>query len=408
MDRRSFLLATGMTLLPVGRSAWAAQTRDAASGTQRKLVVVMLRGAVDGLNVVIPHGDATYYHARPGIAVPRPGQADGAIDLDGYFGLHPALASLMPLWQQRRLAFVHAAGSPDATRSHFDAQDYLESGTPGRKSTPDGWMNRLLAALPGASTPTRAISVGPVMPRILSGRMAATNIAAGSAAKRPVVLDRPAIAQAFSQLYAGDDAMSRAYREARQARQEVMSSLAEEMEQANNGAPLPNGFIDDARHLAQLMRNDARVQLAFVGLGGWDTHANQGAAKGQLAKRLAPLGDGLAVLARELGRKFDDTVVVVVSEFGRTVQENGNHGTDHGHGNVMWLLGGNVVGGKVHGQWPGLEEGQRYEGRDLAVTTDFRTPLMQVAERHLQLSDAQLAQIFPDAPVSQQPLRLMV
>lgn len=408
MDRRKFIQMaslSGMGLIAVGKSAWAA--RSAEPATERKLIVVLLRGAVDGLNVVIPHGDPNYYQMRPTIAVPRPGQEDGAIDLDGYFGLHPSLISLQPLWQQGKLAFVQAAGSPDPTRSHFDAQDFMESGTPGRKATADGWMNRLLGNLPGVSTPTRAISVGPVMPRILSGHMTATNIASGAAAGRPGVLDRPAIGAAFSKLYQGQDAMSHAYQDAQQAHLEVMSSLEDEMRNADNGAPPPNGFPVDASHVARLMRNDPRIQLAFMALGGWDTHANEGAGKGQLANHLSPLGQGLATLARELGPTFDDTTIVVMSEFGRTVRQNGNNGTDHGHGNVMWLLGGRIAGGKVHGDWPGLDENRLYEGRDLAATTDFRTVLAQVAERHLQLPDTRLEQIFPALPRQVRPLDLM-
>lgn len=408
MDRRNFIrisACSGLGLATVGWPAWAASATEKT--TQRKLVVVLLRGAADGLNVVVPHGEPNYYRLRPTIAVPRPGQEDGAIDLDGYFGLHPALSDLLPLWRQGKLAFVQASGSPDPTRSHFDAQDFMESGTPGRKATVDGWMNRLLSNLPGTATPTRAISIGPVMPRILSGRMAATNVASGIAAGRPSVLDRPVIGNAFAQLYQGQDAMSHAYRDGLQAHQEVMSSLEEEMRTADNGAPPPNGFPRDARRIAGLMRNDPRIQLAFVDLGGWDTHANEGAGKGQLANRLAPLGQGLATLAQGLGPTFDDTTIVVMSEFGRTARQNGNNGTDHGHGNVMWLLGGRVAGGKVHGDWPGLDDTKLYEGRDLAVTTDFRTVLAQVAERHLQLAEARLEQIFPSLPSPVMPLDLL-
>lgn len=406
MRRRHFLQVGALgsvALLPVGRSAWAA-TGAVSPLPQRRLVVVFLRGAVDGLNVVVPYGEPAYYRARPTIAVPAPGRERGALDLDGRFGLHPALSPLMPLWQSGELAFVHASGSPDATRSHFDAQDYMESGTPGRKVTADGWLNRLLGVLPAdadtARAPTRAISVGPVLPRIWSGPQAVANLASGAAATKPTVLDRPRVGSAFDRLYAGDDKLAHAYREAQQARHEVMSSLdagamEREMQMANNGAPLPNGFPDDAARLGTLMRNDRRVQLAFMAVGGWDTHANQGAGSGQLANRLAPLGQGLAALARQLGPAWQDTTVVVMSEFGRTVHENGNGGTDHGHGNVMWLLGGRVAGGHVLGRWPGLDGSALYEGRDLAVTTDFRQVLAEVLERHLGLPDERLAQVLP-------------
>lgn len=397
MLRRNFMstlaLGAGGLFLP-GMNAWAATSADGAT-SQRKLIVVMLRGAVDGLNVVAPYGDSNYYRLRPNIAVARPGQEAGLLDLDGHFGMHPALLPLQDAWQQRKLAFVHASGSPDITRSHFDAQDYLESGTPGRKGTADGWLNRVLGALPGPAVPTRAISVGPVMPRILSGPVSAMNIASGAAAGKPTLLDRPQIGGAFDRLYQGQDKYANMYKEAQGAHKEMMASMQTESQIADNGAPLPNGFPDDAARLAVLFRNDPRVQIAFIALGGWDTHANQGAGTGQLAARLAPLAQGLATLAQRLGPMFDDTTIVVMSEFGRTVRQNGNDGTDHGHGNVMWLLGGQVAGGKVYGDWQGLDESRLYEGRDVPVTTDFRAVLSQVAERHLKLSDRQLAQVFP-------------
>ena len=409
MQRRDFLnaLAAGAGLMiPLGRGAWAATAAEGqgGAGTQRKLVVVMLRGAVDGMNVVAPVGDANYARLRPTIGLAAPGSDGGALDLDGYFALHPALSPLLPLWRERKLAFVHASGSPDATRSHFDAQDYMESATPGRKNTPDGWMNRVVTTLPGASSPTRAVSVGPVMPRILLGQAAATNIANGAAGTRASILDKPAVGGAFDQLYANNARFGQTYLAGKDTHREVMeasmnpSMMDREQQVANGGAPLPNGFPDDAARLATLMRNDPKIQLAFVALGGWDTHASQGAGTGQLAGRLAPLGLGLATLAQRLGPMFDDTTIVVMSEFGRTARENGNGGTDHGHGNAMWILGGDVAGGKVYGDWHGVGDAQLNEGRDLPVTTDFRAVLAQVAQRHLRLDDRALERIFPGMP----------
>jgi uncharacterized protein (DUF1501 family) len=408
MRRRNFLNTLGLgagLILPLGGGAWAA---TGAVPARRKLVVVMLRGAVDGLNVVAPVGDENYLRLRPTIGLALPGMEGGVIDLDGYFGLHPALAALQPLWGQKKLAFVHASGSPDATRSHFDAQDYMESATPGRKNTPDGWMNRLVSTLPGAPTPSRLLGIGPVLPRILAGRAAAINLPNVAAAAKPDVLDRPAIGGAFDQLYMDNARFGRAYADGRAAHKEVMGAAgSEEMRSADHGAPLPSGFPDDAAHLAGLMRNDPRIQLAFLALGGWDTHARQGSATGQLANRLAPLGQGLAVLAERLGPMFDDTVVVVMSEFGRTARENGNGGTDHGHGNVMWVMGGKIRGGKVYGDWEGVADDALNEGRDLPVNTDFRSVLAQIVEQHLLLSDKQLIDVFPAMPQKQPMFRLV-
>lgn len=398
----------------VGTSAWAASTSQAsANGAPPRLIVVFLRGAVDGLSVVVPHADADYYRLRSTIALPRPGQTGGALDLDGHFGLHPALQALWPLWQDGRLAFVHASGSPDPTRSHFDAQDYMESGTPGRKSTPDGWMNRALGILPAwagapaglTGAPARAVCLGPTPPRIYAGPNPVAYLPQGPHADRPTLMDRPRIAQAFSGLYAGNDKMGQAFREGQAAHEEVRDAMSmspadlqAEMTRANNGAPLPAGFAQDATRLGTLMRKDARVQLAFAALGGWDTHANQGAAQGQLANHLSALGEGLAALARGLGPVFEHTVIVTLSEFGRTAAQNGNGGTDHGHGNVMWLAGGPVRGGRVHGRWPGLDAAGLHEGRDLAVTTDFRWVLAQVLARHLRVRDTALETVFPQMP----------
>jgi uncharacterized protein (DUF1501 family) len=395
MNRRDFLgLSAGMSLLPFGPAAWAAT----ADGGPTRLIVIFLRGAVDGLNVVVPHAERTYYEVRPTIAIGGPGTDLGTLPLDGRFGLHPALAGLLPLWNDGKLAFVHAAGSPNATRSHFDAQLFIENGTPGDSTTRDGWMNRLLAVLPAPHGPTDAVSVGPTMPQILRGSLPVTNLPLGPGAARPMPLDRPEISRAFDRLYAGNDPLSEAYRQARAARTELLGDLASEMRQADNGAPPPGGFPMEAARLAHLIRRDRNIRLAFASLGGWDTHVNQGKGKGQLANRLQPLGDGLAALAKGLGKDWDDTVVVVISEFGRTVHENGNGGTDHGHGNVVWVLGGAVRGGHVYGDWPGLAKTQLYQGRDLAVTTDYRTLFAAILERHLGLADRQLAQIFPGLP----------
>jgi uncharacterized protein (DUF1501 family) len=400
MNRRRFLrLSAGAALLAPG-----AASRAAAEGGPKRLVVIFLRGAVDGLNVVIPHGERGYYESRPTIAIGPPGTDQGALPLDSYFGLHPALAGLLPLWNDRKLAFVHAAGSSDATHSHFDAQLYIENGTPGRSTTRDGWMNRLLAALPEPHGPTAAVSIGPTVPQILKGDQPVTNLSVGPEGARPLPIDQPEIGRAFDRLYAGKDALSETYRQGRVARAELVGGLASEMRRADNGAPPPSGFPAEAARLAHLIAQDQHIRLVFLSLGGWDTHVNQGKAKGQLANRLQPLGDGLATLARGLGSAWNDTIIVVLSEFGRRVRENGNGGTDHGHGNLIWVLGGGVGGGRVYGEWPGLATGQLYQGRDLAVTTDYRSVVAVILERHLRLDDRQLAQVFPGLPTERSNL----
>ena len=392
MQRREFLgLTAGASLLPLSGSAWAA----AAEGSPRRLLVVMLRGAVDGLNVVVPYGEEAYYAARPTIAIGKPGSDNGGLALDEHFALHPALAALLPLWQAKQLAFVHAAGSPDPTRSHFDAQLFIENGTPGRHGTAEGWMNRLLAALPGSRSPTSAVAIGPTLPQILRGKLAVANLPLGPAAGNVLAIDKPEIAAAFDRLYTGDDAMARAWRQGRAARAELIASLPEPEGMAENGAAPPNALPALAKRFAGLIGRDRNIRLAFLSLSGWDTHVRQGNHDGQLAQRLHPLGDGLAEFAKALGRDWDDTVVVVISEFGRTAKENGDGGTDHGHGNVIWVLGGGVRGGQVYGEWPGLAADALYEARDLAVTTDYRSLLAAVIARHLRLPDRALAQIFP-------------
>jgi uncharacterized protein (DUF1501 family) len=349
--------------------------------------------------VVVPHGDPAYYDLRRTIAIPK-GQ-DGIIDLDGHFGLHPALAPIQPLWQDKSLAFIHASGSPDPSRSHFDAQAMMETGTPGNPTVREGWLNRLLATLPGPHAPTQAVSLGPTTPRILAGPIPVANVDAGKNAGKPIPLDRPAVNQAFGALYDGNDDMSRAYRQGQQTRKQLLTDMEREMQEADNGAPSANGFPAQAKRLAGLIARDPAIRIAFVALGGWDTHVNQGNVKGQLANHLQPLAEGLVVLAKGLGPAYQDTVVLVISEFGRTAHENGNGGTDHGHGNVMWVMGGGVNGGKVYGEWPGLASERLYQGRDLAITTDFRTAIGTVVERHLGLSDQNLQTVFPKMPQPQ-------
>lgn len=428
MKRRDFLFAPpaaaatgvgmGVGLVPAGWTVWTAPARanTAPATERRKLVVVMLRGAIDGLSVVAPHADPAYYQARSTIALAVPGSGEGSLlPLDARFGLHPALARLRPWWERGQLGFVHASGSPDPTRSHFDAQDYMESGTPGRKSTPDGWMNRLLAQLPGPAAPTRAVNMGATPPRIFAGGASVASLGVGPQALQGKAIDDPGLQAALGRLYGHSGAMARTLQETTEGRGEIQRSMAaaergprgeREMgagmddgrsrdPSADAGAPTARGFAADALRLGQLIQADPHTQLAFTSVGGWDTHVNQGGARGQLANRLGSLGEGLEALAQGLGDAFRDTVIVVLSEFGRTVRQNGTGGTDHGRGNVMWLMGGPVAGGQVLGEWPGLEASALVDGRDLAVTTDFRAVLAPIVQQHLGLGDAALAQVFP-------------
>ena len=394
MKRRKLLqtasLAAAGILTPIGWNSWVAKGL-AQSQNRQRLIVIFLRGAVDGLNVLVPHQEDNYYAARPTIAVPYPQEKGGAIDLDGFFGLHPALADLVPLWKQKTLAFIPACGSADETRSHFDAQDYMETGTPGIKSTKDGWMNRLLATLP-RDRPTQALNVGNTTPRILKGDMPIASISPGKDSARVLPVDRPVVSQAFDLLYDQDDSLSKAYQQGRKAREIVLAELNEEFISSSRGAPPADAFMDDAIEVAQLMVGDARTQLAFMEIGGWDTHINQ---KDSLNKSLSSLGKGLATLTKKLQPIYSNTAIMVISEFGRTVKENGNGGTDHGHGNVLWLLGGGVKGGQVYGNWLGLAESDLYQQRDVPVTTDFREAIATILKQHMQVSNTDLGKIFP-------------
>lgn len=415
MQRRQFLkqvgYAAGSGLVGLGANAWFArsQAATAASTGGKRLIVIFLRGAVDGLNLLVPHQESAYYAARPTIAIPQPGQPNGALDLDGQFGLHPQLQMLLPLWENKQMAIALNCGLPELTRSHFEAQDRMEIGTPGNLRTTDGWMNRLLGVLAPTDlasdeNPIQAVNVGNAMPRILTGPAAIASLASGKVAERKLSLDQENISKAFDRLYARNDILGKTYQEARAAREALQAAVQAEAMEANNGAPPPQGFARDAQRLARIMNQDGRVQLAFFGLGGWDTHVNQGASQGQLARNLRQLGEGLVALKAGLGAQFGQTAIVVMSEFGRTLKENGNGGTDHGRGNVMLLLGGNLPGGRLYGDWAGLgrlatpssEGSQLNENRDLPVTTDFRDVLARTLETQMGLNDAQLAQVFPN------------
>lgn len=388
-------------------AAWAQQPSSSASDA--RLVVVFLRGAYDGLSALVPHGDANYYRLRSNIAIPQPDGTDQtAIKLDAMFGLHPAMAALLPLWQQGVLTALPCAGSPDPTRSHFDAQHHWEMGVPGKSGSGDGWMN-VLAAQRAAQAPAAAagkalaLGVGEANPQILAGRAPVQLVPKGQAATRQGALGDARTRDAVMKLYAGDDKLSQAFRAGAESRMQTAQTLSadmadpamasQEMLAANNGAGNAKGLLLDAQHLATLMRQDRRLRLGFLSAGGWDTHANQGAVTGALAQNLGSLAATLVQLRRDFSQPND--VVLVCSEFGRTSAENGTRGTDHGHGNALWIMGSKVQGGRAQGRWEGLASGNLHEGRDLPVHHDFRAVLAQVLRKSQGVGNSELDRLFP-------------
>jgi uncharacterized protein (DUF1501 family) len=400
ISRRFFLKGSSVAML--GFSAmpsFLARAVAAASLPNKKiLVVIFQRGAMDGLNAVVPYGERNYYAMRPTIAIPRPGAGQGGcLDLDGFFGVHPSLEPLVPLFKDKQLAMVQAAGSPDTTRSHFDAQDYMESGTPGVKSTEDGWLNRTLQKQAEEdASPFRAVAMGQQMPRTLRGSVPVLAI---PDIRQFQMLAPAAVSGAmqggFEALYGQtvDHVLHGTGQETFEA-VDMLKKVRAQNYQPANGAEYPNGrFGQTMLQVAELIKADIGVEVAFVDIGGWDHHVNEGGVQGQLGNLLREFGGTLAAFHSDLGAKMADVTVVTMSEFGRTAAENGNRGTDHGHANCMFVFGGDVRGGKVYGRWPGLERQQLYEARDLAVTTDFRTVLCELVSRHLGGTDLKF--VFP-------------
>jgi uncharacterized protein (DUF1501 family) len=394
MDRRIFLKNGSVALLSLGFApAFFTRATEAAQAKRKVLVTVFQRGAVDGLNMVVPFGDKAYYDARPSIAVARPGTPGGALDLDGFFGLHPRMAPLEPLFKRGELAIINATGSNDPTRSHFDAQDYMESGTPGLKSTRDGWLNRYLHAREHEEASAfRAVSLTQQLPRALQGVAPALAIdQLGRFGLRAG--DRGDMMQSsFEAQYAAaaDSMLKPTGKEAFDAVRQLQAVDLAKYTPAN-GAVYPNSPYGQAlKQIAQLIRADMGLEVAFAESGNWDHHANEAP---QIANRLDDFAGGIAAFAQDLGDKMADVMLLTMSEFGRTVAENGARGTDHGHGNAMLLVGGDVKGGKVYGKWPGLEREQRYEGRDLAITTDFRDVFSEVLTTHMKAKDVKT--VFP-------------
>ena len=428
LTRRYFLKSAGLSLFGVGfvpsfmrRTAFSLE-QPLVSARKKILVAIFQRGAADGLNIVVPYGEKDYYSMRPTIAIPAPtgglsGSMNGpesAIDLDGFFGFHPSLASLKPLFDARNLAVIHAAGSPSNSRSHFDAQDYMESGTPDLKSVRDGWLNRYLQEQPEAdATPFRAVAVAPRMPRTLQGPAPAlaVNDLRGFkllGAARPQAnghMPLSGIDTVVESMYASasDPLLNSTSREMFSA-VSTLQRIGVDNYKGENGVEYPRGPLGNSlQQVAQLIKSDVGLEVAFAEVGGWDNHVNEGGVQGQLAARLKEFGDALAAFHQDMGERMADICVLTMTEFGRTARENGNRGTDHGHANVMFALGGPVKGGKVYGDWPGLRPEQLYEGRDLALTTDFRDVFAEVLVRHLGTRNA--SDIFPGFTISPQRFR---
>ncbi|MDB5966571.1 MAG: hypothetical protein JWQ72_3071 [Polaromonas sp.] len=438
LSRRRFVLsgtslALGAAFLP---GVWAQPAPRGTGGLDAgRLVVVLLRGAYDGLSAFVPYADADYYKLRPNIAVAAPdGSTSTAIKLDDTFALHPALAPLYPLWQQGVLGFVPAAGLPAPNRSHFAAQYEMEIAQAGKTSAAAGWLNKVAgnSGNSGSSGVASALGVGEANPAILGGEASVRLIPQGQAAERTGVLANDKTRQALMDLYAGNDKVGAAFRQgagsrmqsaqelstekvAASSRREMASreeamrlrsmdrdgtpatakALNAQMVAASNGAADPVGLQLDAQHLGTLMRNERRLRIGFLSAGGWDTHANQGNATGQLANNLGNLGRGIGQLRQEFSEPGD--VIVVMSEFGRTAAENGTRGTDHGFGNAMWLVGNRVNGGRWHGKWTGMARANLNEARDLPAHHDYRAVLAQVLRASFAMPDTALANVLPGA-----------
>jgi uncharacterized protein (DUF1501 family) len=407
MNRRVFLKSGAMALLSLGFAPSFVGRAAAAVKARRKLLVAIFqRGAVDGLNMIVPYGESEYYRLRPTIAIPRPGSdpMGSAIDLDGFFGLHPSMSPLEPLWNNRSLAIVHACGSPDNTRSHFDAQDYMESATPGVKATRDGWLNRYLQETndrPGEArqgrrglgeggNPLRGVALTRTMPRSLEGRAPA--LAIGSVEEFAV----RGAAAAFETEYtdSADATLGAAARDAFAAMRTLHDAAGAPYRPAAGVEYPPTPFGKALAEIARLAKADVGLEVAFTESGNWDHHVDEGAVTGQIANRLGDFSRALAAFTADLGSRLADTVIVTMSEFGRAVAENGNRGTDHGHGNAMLVMGGGVHGG-IHGRWPGLGSADRFEGRDLAVTTDVRDVFSEIVTALMGVPREALSRVFP-------------
>jgi uncharacterized protein (DUF1501 family) len=397
MNRRDFIKDSGLFLLTSASVPFILRTvanaAELSQEEQKVLVVIFQRGAADGLSIVVPHGDADYgKQVRPNIAL----AANETIKLDDFFGLHPALKDMIPLWEAGNFAVIHQVGSPNATRSHFDAQDYMESGVPGSKSIDTGFLDRLISQIPDDSTKSifKGIAMQPNLPRSLWGKSGgfAMDSIQGFSQSNLTSISNASLSKGFESMY--DSALDQVLRGAGQNTFEAMKSL-KNLPSNSAGANYPKGKL--GKHLADIARmikGRVGLQVAMTDCGGWDTHQRQGAATGQLANELSNLGSAIAAFAKDLGPMMKNVCLVTMTEFGRTVKENGNGGTDHGHGSVMFMVGDSVIGRQVRSRWTPLNPELLYEGRDLPVTTDFRDVWCEIFTSHLKVPNAK--SIFPD------------
>ncbi|MBT3188894.1 MAG: DUF1501 domain-containing protein [Anaerolineae bacterium] len=394
LSRRDFLkLSTalgGFALTP----SWMSRLSFAPQGVEPSgdlLVVVFLRGAIDGLNAVIPHAESRYYDLRPELAIPEPKSGDdkSAIDLDGFFSLHPSLRPLKNWWDDKSLAIVHAVGSPDPSHSHFDAQDYMESGSPGQKLD-SGWIGRHLQTASWQNeSPFRAVGMGGVRQSSLRGTVPVTTL--NSIAEFNL---HGATQAQLAQLYA----LGSNYDSLANETFAAINTLSQ-VDTANftpeGGAEYPETDVSMAlQQVAQIAKAEIGMEVACIDVGGWDTHNQQGVVDGTFGTLLTDLATAMDAFYRDLGDRAKRVTLLTMSEFGRRAYENGSGGTDHGHGSLMFLLGGNVNGGKVYGDWPTLAEDKLYGPGDLAVTTDFRDILSEVLIK--RLNNPHQEDVFPD------------
>jgi uncharacterized protein (DUF1501 family) len=369
---------------------------DRVSAQRDTLVCIFLRGGADGVNAVVPVGDRFYYRNRPTLAIREPGSGAGrAVDLDGFFGLHPALSPLKEIWDDGALAAVHAVGSPFNNHSHFDAMDGLERGTPGERRVLSGWLGRHLASVdPTGDSPFRAIGFGDLVQASLRGPIPATALASIADFHLQGFEDQIVRFQrTLSSLYSGSGFLDV------QAQQtfgtlDRLAAVNPTQYEPGNGAEYPDSDFGSAlKQVGQILKADLGLEVACLDVGGWDTHEGEGGADGEMAALMADLAAGLRAFYRDLHDRMGRITVLTMTEFGRRIEENASGGTDHGNASFMFLMGGGIVGRKVYGRWPGLAPEDLSDPGDLAVTTDFRTVLGEVLER--RLANANVEEVFP-------------